>query len=92
MGLDFGWGSALQGVGALASAWGNYTVGKKNNKLAQEKLQYEKDKDVQVSERQAQAQAELDGAMYNVYGSTKKKAKQEDGSLSSAYDSTTTTA
>lgn len=86
--MDFGLGTILQGVGALAGAWGSYEVGKKKNALMEEQLAYEKKKDQQVSDRQAQAQAELDGAMYNVYGTAKKKAKKEDDSLSSAYDTT----
>lgn len=87
MGLwDLNWGTVLQGTGALTSAWGNYTVGKEKNKIAEEQLAYEKQKDLAVSDRQAQAQAELDGAMSSVFGSAKKKAKKDEDSLSSAYD------
>ncbi len=76
----------IQGAGALASAWGTYEVGKESNKIAKEQLEYEKKKDKGVSDKQAQAQAELDGAMANVYGSKKKKATQEAGSLSDAFE------
>jgi len=81
-----GLGLIIQGVGALAGAYGSYKVGKESNRIAKEQLAYEKTKDTNVANRQAQAQAELDGAMYSVYGTKKKKAKQESGSLSNAYD------
>lgn len=76
----------IRGAGALASAWGSYKVGKESNKIAKEQLEYEKKKDKGVADKQAQAQAELDGAMANVYGSKKKKATQEVGSLSDAFE------
>ncbi len=60
-------------------------VSKESNKIAKEQLEYEKKKDKGVSDKQSQAQAELDGAMANVYGSKKKKAKKETGSLSDAF-------
>lgn len=75
----------VSGVGALASAWGSYEVGKEQNKIEKDKLAYEKSKDSVTASKQAQAQAELDGALSSVYGSTKKKAKKEDGSLSDAF-------
>ncbi len=82
-------GLVLKGVGALASAYGSYKVGKESNKIAKEQMAYEKRKDKNVSDRQAQAQAELDGAMYSVYGAKKKKAKKEKDSLSTAFDTET---
>jgi hypothetical protein len=75
----------VQGIGALASAWGAYEVGKEKNKIEKQKLEYEKNKDKITADKQAQAQAELDNAMANVYGSKKKKADKTTGSLSDAF-------
>lgn len=75
----------IQGAGALASAWGNYKVGKEQNKIEKQKLEYEKNKDKVTANKQAQAQAELDNAMANVYGTKKKKSDKTKGSLSDAF-------
>lgn len=79
------WGSILQGVGSLASAWGDYKIGKKMVEVEKEKLDYEKDKDKITADKTSQAQAELDGALASVYNVEKKKAKKETGSLSDAF-------
>lgn len=78
-------GTWVQAVGSLAGAWGAYEVGKEQNKIAEDKLAYEKGKDALTLAKTNQAQAELDGAMSSVYGSSKKKAKSTDGSLSDAF-------
>jgi len=82
--MDFG--TLLEGAGSLASAWGEYEMGKEANKIAKERLKYEKSKDAIASRKRAQAQAELGGALANVYGTDRKKEKKKKGSLSDAYE------
>lgn len=80
------WDTLLQGVGSLASAWGEYEMGKEANKIAKERLKYEKSKDAIASRKRAQAQSELGSALANVYGTDRKKSKKKKGSLADAYE------
>ncbi|PID47326.1 MAG: hypothetical protein CR967_04625 [Proteobacteria bacterium] len=74
----------LEGVGTLAKAWGSYEVGRRANKIAKEQLAFDKEQLAKQNERQNQAQAELEGALESVYGTPKKKKKNND--LSLAYE------
>lgn len=75
----------IQGVGSLASAWGDYETNKKKNKLLQERLNYEKQKDTLANEKMALAQSNFDDAFANVDILAKKK-KKKDPLLNEATD------
>ena len=66
----------LQGVGALASAWGQYETGKQRNKLLKEQLDYAKKQDALALNKQKQAQSNLEDAFsYSDLNLNKKKKK-----------------
>lgn len=89
MGWD--WMSALDTVGKLASAWGQYEVGKEQAEIEREKLAYEKAKDVAVAQKTELAQNQLNSALDNVYG-VKKKKDDSTSTLTDAYTGTMTLA
>lgn len=83
-------GELLKGVGAVANAWGSYDVGKRANKIAKEQLQYDRQRLAAQDRRRDKAQAELDIAVGDIYGQTKKKKnKKDDLSLAFAYQEDT---
>lgn len=57
-----GLGSALQGIGSLAGAWGQYESGKESNKLKKQQLEYEKSKDVLANSKLDAQQKSWDDA------------------------------
>ena len=63
----------IQGVGSLASAWGQYETGKEKNKLLKSQLQYEKDKDKIANAKMDTAQSNLEDAWENSTLNKKKK-------------------
>jgi len=83
-------GSILGGIGSLAGAWGQYEVGKKQNKLIEDQIGYGQKMDAITANKQGQAQAELDSGLANVYGTKKKKEDKVAGSLSDAFVSPVT--
>jgi len=67
----------IQGIGSLASAWGQYETDKKRNKLIKEEMDYKKSLDKRVMEKEDKAQATLDDAFdsseLNINNKKKKK-------------------
>jgi len=67
---------ALQGIGSLASAWGQYKTSKKRNKLLQDQFNYAKKQDALALAKQNKAQDNLDDAFsYSDLNPNKKKKK-----------------
>ncbi|MDT8337570.1 MAG: hypothetical protein RQ763_00080 [Sulfurimonas sp.] len=66
----------IQGLGALAGAWGQYETGKEANKIKKEQLAYEKQKDDAYNAKIDKAQTNLDDAfsdsIFNVNNKKKK--------------------
>jgi hypothetical protein len=74
------YGTILQGIGALAGAWGSYESEKKRNKLLDEQFKYEKSKDANAQAKLDKAQTSLDNAFENsMLNTTNKKKKNADG-------------
>jgi len=68
----------LQGVGALANAWGQYENGKKRNKLLGQQFEYAKQQDASALAKQNKAQSNLDDAFsYSDLNPNKKKKKKD---------------
>lgn len=44
-------GLGLEGIGTLAGAWGQYEIGKQQNKLIKDQLKYQKQKDALALEK-----------------------------------------
>lgn len=78
MSTSFDYGLAVQGIGALAGAWGEYETGKEANKLKKEQFEYEKAKDLAMNTKMDSAQLNLDNA-FGVPVSGEKKKKNPDG-------------
>jgi len=67
---------ALQGVGALANAYGQYKNGKKRNQLLEQQFNYAKKQDALALSKQNKAQSNLDDAFsYSDLNPNKKKKK-----------------
>lgn len=82
---DMDFGTTLQGVGALAGAWGNYTTGKQQNKLIKQQFNHQIDLDNRAIAKEDAAQENFDSASQSVFG---KKKKTTDSSLTDAFSST----
>jgi len=67
--------TALDVVGNLANAWGDYEVGTERNKIARKALQYQEDQNTRANNRLATAQTNLDDAFTDF--ATKKKKKKD---------------
>ena len=67
---------AIQGFGSLASAWGQYETDKKRNKLLQNQLNYEKEKDTLALAKMDAAQTNLDDAFSASLLKKKKKVDE----------------
>ena len=68
----------LQGVGALASAWGQYKTNKKRNQLLADQFNYAKKQDALALSKQNKAQSNLDNAFsYSDLNPNKKKKKKD---------------
>jgi hypothetical protein len=65
--------SLFQGVGTLASAWGQYESDKKRTKAMEEQLDYEKKKDKLALAKADEAQINLDDAFTSSDLNKKKK-------------------
>lgn len=63
----------IQGVGSLASAWGQYKTDKKRNELLENQLNYEKEKDALATAKMDTAQNALDDAFSDFLNKKKKK-------------------
>lgn len=76
----FNWGSAIQGIGSLAGAWGSYESAKKANKLQKEQFDYEKSKDALALTKINEHQKNVDDAFsdFTLDGKKKKKADGSD--------------
>lgn len=85
--MGFNWGTVLQGIGALAGAWGSYETSKEATKIEKEKLSYEKNKDAIAEAKTQIAQDNLDSALSSVYTTTNKK-KKKTSTLDDAFAST----
>lgn len=72
-----GYGSIMQGAGALANAWGSYESSKKANKLLEQQFAYEKQKDAISQNKLAQNNKSLEDA-FDLSPLNKKK-KNADG-------------
>ena len=70
------WGLAIQGLGALAGAWGQYESSKKQAKAEKEKLDYMKSRDALADSKSDQAQANLNDAFENSTLNANKKKKK----------------
>ena len=67
----------LKGIGALANAYGQYSIGKKRNKLLQDQFDYAKKQDSLALTKQSTAQKNLDDAFsYSDLNPNKKKKKK----------------
>lgn len=84
------WGTVMQGAGTLAGAWGQYESDKSRNKLIQDQLAYEKQKDALANSKLDKAQASLDDAFSSSLLNPKKKKATDP--LSGVEDTTATTA
>ena len=82
---------AIQGVGSLASAWGQYESDKKRNKLLQQQLDYEQKQNDLANQKQVQAQASLDNAFDTADLNLNKKKKKKNP-LDAAIDTNLPTA
>lgn len=78
MSQNFDYGLGIQGLGALAGAWGQYETGREANKIKRDQLAYEKQKDDAYNKKIDTAQANLDDAFSDSVLNTKKK-KNPDG-------------
>jgi len=77
-------GAGLQGIGAVAGAWGQYESEKKRNKLLQEQLDYAKKQDALSLAKENKAQKNLEDAFsYSDLNPNKKKKKKTDSYLDS---------
>ncbi len=79
---------AIQGFGSLASAWGQYETDKKKNKLLENQLNYEKEKDALALAKMDTAQGNLDDAFAQ---SPLKKKKKLDANGNEIVEDTTLT-
>ena len=68
----------VSGFGAVANAYGAYETGKKKNKIAQQQLDYEKQKDLAANLKMDTAQSNLEDA-FSASTLGKKKKKNPDG-------------
>ena len=80
------WGLAIQGLGALAGAWGQYETGKKQAKIEQEKFDYAKQRDALADGKADEAQANLDNAFEDSILNTNKKKKKKTDDLTPALE------
>lgn len=79
MSQNFNYGLGIQGLGALAGAWGQYETGKEANKIKREQLAYEKQKDDAYNAKMDEAQVNLDDAFSDsIFNAKKKKTTDED--------------
>ena len=83
---------AIQGVGSLASAWGQYETGKTRNKLMQQQFDYQKSLDTKAFAKQDEAQKNLDDAFADSDFNIKKKKKKKDALGNDIVDDTTSVA
>jgi len=81
---------AIQGLGSLASAWGQYETDTKRNKLIKEEMDYKKSLDARAFAKADNAQINLDDAFSNSDLNTKKKKKKYDASGAEIVDTATT--
>ncbi|MDQ7044728.1 MAG: hypothetical protein Q9M32_02275 [Sulfurimonas sp.] len=73
------YGAIFSGLGALAGAWGSYAGAKKQSKIAQEKLDYQKERDKLADTKMDTAQLNLEDAFSNSdLNSLNKKKKKKD--------------
>ena len=69
---------ALQGVGALAGAYGQYKTNKKRNQILQDQFNYAKQQDALTLKKENKAQSNLDDAFsYTDLNPNKKKKKKD---------------
>jgi len=52
----------LKGAGTLAGAWGQYSMGKEQNKMLKDQFSYAKEKDDYVKKQREKAQSSIDQA------------------------------
>jgi len=69
---------AIQGLGSIAKAWGDYDTSKEKNKIAREALDYEKQQGINADIKTAQAQKNYDDAFAFVPMGVPKKKKKDD--------------
>lgn len=67
-------GLGLEGIGTLAGAWGQYELGKAQNKLIKDQLKYQKDKDALALKKLAEREDAIDQA----FGSVKQTSDGSD--------------
>lgn len=67
---------AIQGVGALAGAWGQYESDKVRNRLLNEQFKYAQSQDAMAIEKQNLAQSNLEDA-FDASALNKKKKKYD---------------
>lgn len=73
-------GQLLQGIGAVAGAWGSYESDKKRNKLLDKQFAYEQEKDANAQAKLDKAQLSLDSAFdSSLFSGVNKKKKNADG-------------
>lgn len=69
-------GLALQGLGAVAGAWGQYESGKKQAEIENKKLEYQMGRDALADGKAEQAQSNLENAFLNSDMTQNKKKKK----------------
>lgn len=89
---ELSWLDIFKGAGSILGAGATYFTGKEQNKLAKEKLDYQKSQDSKAEAKLDMAQANLDNAISSVYGTEedKKKKKTSATDLSMAYGTPST--
>lgn len=82
----------IQGLGSLASAWGQYETDKQRNKLIKEEMDYRKSLDTRALAKEDLAQANLDDAFASSdFNINKKKKKKYDAAGNEIVDSDSAT-
>lgn len=87
-----GAGLAIQGIGALAGAWGQYENGVADRKQREKEFEYQKELDTKAFDKQDLAQSNLDDAFASSDFNLKKKKKKLDALGNEISDETATTA
>lgn len=60
-------GAGLEGVGALAGAWGSYKLGQEQNKLIKDQLKYVKEQDALRLKKLAEREKTINDVFGNAY-------------------------
>jgi hypothetical protein len=79
------WTKGLKATGSLANAWATYETAKEANKVAKDRLAYDKKKDALQQQKLGQAQVEFSDGFNTVFDGDTQKKKKKANSLADAY-------